>query len=99
MKVSSIVAIALIGAVGAAPATQHGSPSSRSDALTAKGVKNLEAYLAKNGYPNPKKCNKTNTVVRKEWYAFESEKRQLYGSNVVSGQLSHHQKRRTTSKP
>jgi hypothetical protein len=76
MKLFSIVAVALIGAggVGAAPST---APTAHeSDALTAKASRNLDAYLAKKGYPNPKKCNKNNTAVRKEWYVLEAQELQ-----------------------
>jgi tyrosinase len=73
MKLLSIVAVALIGAggVGAAPST---TPTAHeSDALTAKASRNLDAYLAKKGYPNPKKCNKNNIAVRKEWYVLDAQ--------------------------
>lgn len=92
MKLSSIVTVALVGAVAAAPAgppdpprpPHHpahpgpGQSSLQSDALTAKGNKQLDAYLAKKGYPSPAKCNKKNVAVRKEWSALSTPEKKDY---------------------
>jgi tyrosinase len=37
------------------------------DALAAKGMTNLAAHVAKNGYPAPEKCTLQNVAVRREW--------------------------------
>lgn len=63
MKLSSVVAAALLGTAAAAPS----GPALQSDALAAQGLVNLGLYTAKNGYPNAQKCNLKNTAVRKEW--------------------------------
>jgi tyrosinase len=85
MKLLSIVAVAFIGSVGAAPST---APTAHeSDTLTAKASRNLDAYLAKKGYPNPKKCNKNNVAVRKEWYVLEAQEI-LYGPDTNRSTLS-----------
>lgn len=65
MKVSSVVAAALLGGVGAAPLEAR--TIFETDALAAQGVFNLGFYVAKNGYPNPQKCTLATTAVRREW--------------------------------
>lgn len=66
MKISTIVAAALLGGASAAPLEER--TYLESDALTAKGAYNLGVYIAKNGYPNPQKCTLQNAAIRREWY-------------------------------
>ncbi|OAL45941.1 Di-copper centre-containing protein [Pyrenochaeta sp. DS3sAY3a] len=65
MKVSSVVAAALLGGVGAAPLESR--TIFETDALAAQGVFKLGFHVAKNGYPNAKTCTLANTAVRREW--------------------------------
>ena len=71
MKVLQLVTAALVGAAGAASSRgQHclGSKCApKSDGLTARGLENLKAFVAKNGYANDT-CTLQKAAVRKEWY-------------------------------
>lgn len=71
MKLLYWLTAALIGVVSAAPSGAHQCLGSKcapqSDALTARGLKNLKAFVAKKGYTN-KKCTLEKAAVRKEWY-------------------------------
>ncbi|KAF2186462.1 Di-copper centre-containing protein [Zopfia rhizophila CBS 207.26] len=76
MKYSSLAAIALIGSVGAAPLEAR--TFLEVDGLAVQGVFNLGMYIAKNGYPNPKKCTLENVAVRKEWGLLLPHERKNY---------------------
>lgn len=76
MKISSIVAAALLSGASAAPLDDR--TVLESDALTVKGALNLGFYIAKNGYPNEQKCSAKNTAVRREWYVPFGRSTQAY---------------------
>ncbi|KAH7120911.1 hypothetical protein B0J11DRAFT_438268 [Dendryphion nanum] len=66
MKVSIITATAvLVTSATTAPLEQR--TILETDSLAALGVLNLGIYVAKNGYPNHKKCGLFNTALRREW--------------------------------
>lgn len=71
MRVLQLVAATFIGAATTAPAGSHQCLGSQcapeSDALTAKGLENLKAFVAKKGYTNTT-CTLEKAAVRKEWY-------------------------------
>jgi hypothetical protein len=67
MKIFSFVTVTLMGSVvGATPLEVRSAY--KSDDIMVQGIHKLNAYVAKNGYPNPQKCTLKNAAVRKEWY-------------------------------
>ncbi|KAF2032838.1 Di-copper centre-containing protein [Setomelanomma holmii] len=76
----SILTVALVGSAAAAPLESRNAL--QSDALTAKGVLNLAAYVAKNGFASPQKCTLKNTAVRREWSTLSAQERIDYTSAV-----------------
>lgn len=65
MKISAFAVAALVSGVSAAPLTER--TLLETDALAAEGVLRLGFHVAKNGYPNAKKCTLSNVAVRREW--------------------------------
>jgi tyrosinase len=65
MKISGFAVAALVSSVSAAPLQER--TFLETDALAAEGVLRLGFYIAKNGYPNAKKCTLDNVAVRREW--------------------------------
>jgi tyrosinase len=63
MKFSIILTAGLMASANAAPKAKH----MENDKLADKGMANLKAYIATNGYPNREKCTLKNAAVRKEW--------------------------------
>jgi tyrosinase len=63
MKFSIIFTAGLMASANAAPRAKH----MENDKLADKGMANLKAHIAMNGYPNPEKCTLKNAAVRKEW--------------------------------
>jgi tyrosinase len=63
MKFSIILTAGLVASVNAAPKAKH----MENDNLADKGMDNLKAFIATNGYSNPEKCTLKNAAVRKEW--------------------------------
>lgn len=70
MRLVQLVVGALIGVASAAPAGHHHCLGSKcapeSDALTAQGLENLKAFVAKQGYTNST-CTLEKAAIRKEW--------------------------------
>jgi tyrosinase len=63
MKLSIILTAGLMVIANAAPKAKY----MENDKLADKGMANLKAYIAKNGYSDPKKCTLKTAAVRKEW--------------------------------
>ena len=70
MRPGTLIVGALIGVASAAPAGAHRCLGPKcapeSDALTARGLQNLETFVAKQGYSNST-CTLEKAAVRKEW--------------------------------
>jgi hypothetical protein len=70
MRLENLFVSALIGIAGAAPAGAYRCLGPKcapeSDALTARGLQNLKAFVAKQGYSNST-CTLEKAAVRKEW--------------------------------
>jgi tyrosinase len=68
MRITSLAATALMGAVSAAPLESRGIfDFLETDALAAEGVFKLGLNVALEGYPNPAKCTLRNVAYRREW--------------------------------
>ncbi|KAF2737663.1 Di-copper centre-containing protein [Polyplosphaeria fusca] len=80
MKIASFIAVTLLGAAGAIPLEQRAFLET--DALAAEGVLKLGLYVAKYGYPDPKKCTLSNVAVRKEWSMLSAQEKKDYISAV-----------------
>jgi len=70
MQLENLIVSALIGIAGAAPAGAQRCLGSKcapeSEALTARGLQNLKAFVAEQGYSNST-CTLEKAAVRKEW--------------------------------
>jgi tyrosinase len=65
MKFSSLVTVALLGGVSATPTGPRSNFTS--DVIMVEGLHKLSAFVAKNGYPDAKKCTLKKASVRREW--------------------------------
>ncbi|EOA82019.1 uncharacterized protein SETTUDRAFT_97043 [Exserohilum turcica Et28A] len=68
MRLLEIAVVALTNGVSAVKQTEH-------DKLAARGLANLKADIAENGYPNPGKCTMENAAIRKESQLSKPERR------------------------
>ncbi|KAF1834931.1 Di-copper centre-containing protein [Decorospora gaudefroyi] len=78
MKLSVILTAGLLTIASAAPNNAHKKKYQENDRLAHKGMANLKAYVAKNGYPAPEKCTLKNASVRKEWSSLSKRQRRDY---------------------
>ncbi|KAL1651067.1 hypothetical protein SLS61_005584 [Didymella pomorum] len=81
MRSGILIVSALIGLAGAAPAGVHRCLGPKcapeSDALTARGLQNLKAFVAKQGYSNST-CTLEKAAVRKEWSTLCDDEKKAY---------------------